>query len=197
MIVGGLLLVLLVVGIGILIVILQDSREHIRAQDAKTAILLDKVRGAEPATREAADQALPLLRQAGPILRQAAPVLGLALPALREARPVLAGVGRAVGPLTRNGNALAAATRDLPSLVRTGHVLAAVALPALEELRDTPRLMRRLLRIQLATLASQRESLRTQLETLAIQRETLTHIRSIDRKTGGTVPAQGAPVAAP
>jgi hypothetical protein len=183
MIVGGLLLVLLVVGIGVQIAILQDSRDHIRAQDAKTAILLEKVRGAEPATRDAANHALPLLRQA---------------------RPVVAKVGSAIAPLTRNGKALAVATRDLPSLVRAGHALAAVALPALAELRDTPRLTRRLLRIQLATLASQRESLRTQLETLAMQREalailreTLTHIRSIDRKTGGTVPAQGAPVAAP
>jgi hypothetical protein len=43
----------------------------------------------------------------------------------------------------------------------------------------------------------QRRSLRTQLATLAIQREALRHIESIDRKTGGTVPAQGTPVPQP
>jgi hypothetical protein len=57
--------------------------------------------------------------------------------------------------------------------------------------------MRRLLRIQLATLESQRISLRTQLATLGIQQQALVSLKSIDRKTGGTVPPPGAPVPVP
>jgi hypothetical protein len=52
------------------------------------------------------------------------------------------------------------------------------------------------LRVQLVTLRTQRRSLATQLITLDVQRQALVSIKSIDRKTGGTVPAQGAPVPA-
>jgi hypothetical protein len=62
---------------------------------------------------------------------------------------------------------------------------------------ETPPLIRELLRLQLASLSTQRRSLRVQRTTLAIQREALRHIESIDRKTGGTVPTQGAPVPTP
>jgi hypothetical protein len=49
--------------------------------------------------------------------------------------------------------------------------------------------MRRLIKIQVATLRVQKRSLGAQLHTLGIQRDALVHIRSIDRKTGGPVPA--------
>jgi hypothetical protein len=198
---AGLLLVLLVVGIGIQIAILKDSREHIAAQDAKLALVVSKVREAEPTARAAA----PLIRQAAPLVRK---------------------VSRAIGPLTRSGGSLATATENLPRLIRTTQALAAVALPALSDVRRanlvgaleatnqmlaqvraedligvtaraarrTPRLMRRLLRIQLITLTTQKRSLETQLETLDIQRQALVHIESIDRKTGGPAPAPTAPV---
>jgi hypothetical protein len=199
---AGLLLVLMVAGIAVQIAILQDSREHIRAQDAKTAVLLAKVRAAEPTGRELTREGVPLIRAARPVVRK---------------------VGRAIEPLTRSGSALAAATSELPALSRTVRALAGVALPVLSDVRqadlahalastqallaqvrdedlvgvaaragrDTPRLIRRLLRIQLTTLRSQRQSLRTQLTTLDIQRQALAHIESIDRKTGGTLPAAG------
>jgi hypothetical protein len=199
LIVGGLLLVLLVVGIGILIVILQDSRDHIRAQDAKTAVLLSKIRAAEPATSEIVHEGVPLIR---------------------AARPVVGKISRAVGPLARSGASIAVATRQLPALTRTAQALAAVALPVLSDVRQadlvhaiasteellarvrdedlvgvaaragrqTPRLITRLLSVQLETLRSQKQSLQTQLTTLDIQRQALAHIESIDRKTGGTVP---------
>jgi hypothetical protein len=54
--------------------------------------------------------------------------------------------------------------------------------------RTAPRQMRRLLRIQLATLRTQKRSLDTQLATLTVQRQALVHIESIDRKTGGPAP---------
>lgn len=203
MLVGaGLLLVLMVVGIGIQIGILQDSRNHIRAQDAKLALALRKAESAEPAAK----QAVPLIQQATPLIQQATPVV-------RK-------VSRAIGPLTRSGSSLAAATENLPRLVRTTQALAAVALPALTDVRRadlarslaainamldevrredligvaaragrrTPRYMRRLIRIQIVTLETQKRSLETQLQTLDIQRQALAHIESIDRKTGGTAP---------
>jgi hypothetical protein len=200
LIIGGVLLVLLVAGIAIQIAILQDSREHIRAQDAKTAILLAKVRAAEPATSEAAQAGVPLLE---------------------AARPVVGKVSRAIGPLTRSGDQIAFAIRRLPALTQTTEALAALALPLMGDLRradltraiadtdelirqvrandlvevaaqagrETPRLMQQLLEVQLTTLKVQRRSLKTQLASLDVQRQTLQHAESIDRKTGGSLPA--------
>jgi hypothetical protein len=143
-------------------------------------VLLAKVRAAEPTGSEVARQGVPLIR---------------------AARPLVGKLGGAIGPLTRSTGSIAVATREIPGLTRTAQALAGMALPLLERVRaedlvavaaragrDTPRLMRRLLRVQLETLGTQRESLRTQLATLEIQRRALTHIESIDRKTGGTVP---------
>src|SRR4051794_5842432 len=171
----GLLLVLMVVGIAALVVILKDSRDHIRAQDAKTAVLLQKVRAAQPTASE-----LPGL--------------------LDQARPVVRDLGRTIGPTRRAVTATAAATERLPLLIGAAQALAREGLPVLGELRaadlraagqaaeEAPPLMRRLLSVQLDTLRVQRQSLRTQLSTLDTQREALRHIESIDRKTGGTVP---------
>ena len=219
---AGLMLVLLVVGIGVLIVILQDSRDHIRAQDAKTAVLLKSLRAASPTARQV-------------------PVL------ISEARPVVRALGRAVRPGMKALSATAEATASLPTLIRTTETLARFGVPVLASLgqvnvarillaggtvadtllqgdrfasaidatnrvlaqvqaenlihvaadaaRDTPPLVRRLLRVQLITLETQRASLHTQRQTLAIQRQTLAiqrqalvHIESIDRKTGGPAP---------
>ncbi len=206
------MLVLLVVGIAILIVILKDSRDHIRAQDAKTAVLLSTVRAATPTARE-----VPSL--------------------LHEARPAVRGVRRAIGPIRQATDATATATERLPNLIHVTETVAQVALPTLTSLgrvaytvlyrnrlataldstnallaeirsddlvpdaaraaHQTPGLIRRLLRLQLVTLRIQKRSLRTQLTTLDIQRQALVSIKSIDRKTGGTVPSQGPPVPAP
>jgi hypothetical protein len=184
----GLLLVFMAVGIGMLVVILKDSRDHIRAQDKKTAVLLQKVQAAEPTAEQ---------------------VPGL----LDQARPVVRRLGRAVGPVQEAVASTARATERLPMLVRVTEAIAREGVPALSELRaadlarvlpetrsavqETPPLIRRLLRVQLVTLDVQREALRVQLETLATQREALRHIESIDRKTGGTVPTQGAPIPQP
>jgi hypothetical protein len=194
MIGAGLMLVLLVVGIGMLIVILQDSRDHIRAQDAKTAVLLGKLRAAEPTTRAA----------------------------LREARPAVRSLGRSIGPVRKAVGSTAIATERIPVLVRVTEALAGAAFPVLGDLqradvaqvlaevraqnlipasaeaaRETPGLIRRLVRLQTTTLRTQRVTLQTLLASLEVQRQTLESVKSIDRKTGGTVPAQGAPVPAP
>jgi hypothetical protein len=198
---AGLMLVLLVIGITMLVVILKDSRDHIRAQDAKTAVLLQKVRAAEPTAS------------------QVSPLIG-------EARPVVRRLSKAIGPLAERGRVLAAAVDRLPAVARAVQAIAAVAVPVLGEVgrsrlartldstnellaqvraanlvpvsahaaRETPQLIRRLVRLQLTTLRTQKLSLETQLTTLDILRQSLAHIASIDRKTGGTVPPQGAPV---
>src|SRR4051794_30939587 len=80
MIGAGLMLILLVVGIGMLIVILKDSRDHIRAQDAKTAVLLSKVQAAEPAAR----QVPPLIADAGPAVRSVGRAIGPVRKAIRD-----------------------------------------------------------------------------------------------------------------
>jgi hypothetical protein len=202
---AGLMLLLLVIGIATLVVILKDSRDHIRAQDAKTAVLLEKVRAAQPT----ASQVSPLIS---------------------EARPVVRRIGKAVGPLSQSGSAIATAVERLPRVARAVQAIAEAVVPATAPLverdrlvraldstnellaavraqdlvsvsaraaRETPDLMRRLLHVQQLTLETQKRSLEAQLATLDIQRQALVHIQSIDRKTGGTVPAQGTPVPAP
>jgi hypothetical protein len=201
-------------------VILQDSRDHIRAQDEKTAVLLKSLRAATPTARQ-----VP--------------------PLIDETRPVVRALGRAIGPAKKALGATAEATVRLPELIRTSESLARFGVPVLAALgqvnlarvlnaggtvaelvlqrdrlvaaldsanevlaqvreenlvplaadaaRKTPRLMRRLLRVQIATLTTQRRSLRTQLQTLDVQRKALVHIESIDRKTGGTVPPAVTP----
>jgi hypothetical protein len=184
----GLLLVLMVVGLATLVVILKDSRDHIRAQDRKTAVLLQSLHAAAPTARQ-----VPAL--------------------LDQARPAVRDLRSAIGPVRSAIGATATATERLPVLVRVTEALAQAGFPVLSELRaadlgrqlqattratqEAPPLIRRLLDLQTATLRIQRRSLRTQLTTLDIQRRALTHIESIDRKTGGTVPAQGAPVPTP
>ena len=191
----GLLLVLMVVGIAMLVAILQDSRDHIRAQDKKTAVLLQKVQAAQPT----AEQVPKLLDQARPVVRK---------------------LGRAAGPISRAITSTADATQRLPMLIRVTQALAREGFPVLDDLRaadlasvlpetrraveEAPPLIRKLLAVQLETLSvqkrslrAQQRSLRTQLTTLEIQREALEHIESIDRKTGGTVPPPAVPAAQP
>jgi hypothetical protein len=173
----GLLLVFMAIGIGMLVVILKDSRDHIRAQDKKTAVLLQKVQAAQPT----ASQVPELLDQARPVVRR---------------------LGRAAKPVEAALTSTARATEQLPELARITEALAHQSFPVLSDIREadlaaTPPLIRELLHIQRVTLDVQRRSLRTQLTTLEIQREALKHIESIDRKTGGTVPAEGAPVPQP
>jgi hypothetical protein len=221
---AGLMLVLLVIGIAVLIVILKDSRDHIRAQDAKTAVLLKGLRAASPTAR----QVPPLIDEARPVVRalgDALPRGGKALGAKAEAAKRLPGLIRTAEGLARLSvpvlstlgqvnlarillaggtvaDALLYRNRFSRAIDETNHLLAEVRdenlIPvAANAARETPRLIRRLLRIQLKTLKTQRASLGTQRRTLEIQRQALVHIESIDRKTGGPVPPPGTPVTSP
>ena len=59
----------------------------------------------------------------------------------------------------------------------------------IDAVRDMRGVLHQVLSIQRRTLSAQLQALDVQRRTLAIQEEALTHIRSLDRKTGGTVPA--------
>src|SRR3954462_4295656 len=99
----GLLLVLMLVGIAMLVVILKDSRDHIKAQDKKTAVLLQKVQAAQPTAEQ-----VPAL--------------------LDQARPVVRSLGRAIGPVRRAIRSTSIATERLPTLVRAADAIARIAI---------------------------------------------------------------------
>jgi hypothetical protein len=183
MIGGALTAVTLITLLGIQLAVLQDSREHIRSQDAKVTALYNGAQGA------LAD-AKPVARKAAPLARQARRTLS----AVNASRADLVDAAVAIPPLLRAADVLTdSALPFLASVAATDFVQKVSR--AAELAPDVVALQQKLLRIQLATLRSQRASLRTQVATLEIQRQALTHIESIDRKTGGQVPA--VPVAAP
>jgi hypothetical protein len=149
---------------------------------------------------------LPLLRAARPLAGKVSRAIGpltrsggsvaLAvrqLPTLTRTVGVLTAVALPLFADVRRAD-LARAIDDTEALIAQVRADDLVALAARAG-REAPPLLRRVLRVQLETLAVQRESLRAQLASLDVQRESLTHIRSIDRKTGGTLPA-GAPAPA-
>jgi hypothetical protein len=200
---AGLMLVLLVIGIALQLAVLKDSQKHIQAQDAKITELLAKTRAAEPFARDA----VPLLREGAPLVRRARRAIGPLsratgdVAAATERLPVLVRAGLALTdtalPVLRD-----IGRSDLAHVLGHAHVTLDAAGAMLAQLRaedlirlsaqaarEAPEFQRRLLRIQLATLATQRESVAVQRTTLEVQRQALTHIESIDRKTGGQLPA--------
>jgi hypothetical protein len=145
------------------------------------------------ATAEAAKRLPGLIRTTEGLARLSVPVLS-SLGQVNLARILLAGGTVADALLYRD--------RFSRAIDETNHLLAEVRdenlIPvAADAARETPSLIRRLLRIQLKTLKTQRASLGSQRRTLEIQREALVHIESIDRKTGGPLPPPGTPVTPP
>jgi hypothetical protein len=205
---GVVLMALLVTLLALQLAVLTDSRKHIKAQDAKITKLYE-------AAQPALDDAEPLVRQAGPFVED----LRAGLRSLRGSGPELAAAVDAVPPLLRATVAIADETlplvrglsgADVAHVVGHAHTTLDSAEAMLTQVRAqnliedaarsarlTPeivRLQQRLLRVQLATLRTQRRSRRIQAETLEVQRQALVAIESIDRKTGGPVPAPTPPV---
>jgi hypothetical protein len=98
---------------------------------------------------------------------------------VRDTRPLVADVEPLVGELSEALPAIRTASRRAPGFMES----------ALELLRNALDVQRNTRELQREALRVNRESLAVQRETLAIQKEALTHIRSIDQKTGGTAPA--------
>jgi hypothetical protein len=196
--VAGTLLVLQVAGIFAQLVVLSDSNDRIHAQDAKIGELRSDVGPVLDLARPLAEEARPLVRSArgltGPLARTAD---DLSL-AADEVPPLARGGRRLVGealPL------VAAAREALPELTALMSELRALVPGATRFLHEAERralLARadaaisatlRLESLQTRQLSTARTQLRIQQRTLAIQREALTHIRNIDRRTGGDLPA--------
>jgi hypothetical protein len=188
---GGLIGIAILVLLGVQLAVLRDSQRHIRSQDAKLT-------AAYKSAREASGGVRPLLREAAPVARQARRALGTvnSLPPVLQAAATLVDTSL---PLVRTLSAVGtpdvvANANDLLARVAASDLVAKAARAA--DLAPTLiDFQQRLLRIQAATLRSQRESLRTQQTTLEIQRQALSHIESIDRKTGGQAPP--VPVVSP
>jgi hypothetical protein len=189
-----------------------------RLYDAARPALED----AAPAARKLLRDARPVVRQAGPFvhelrhglrtLRASGPSLAdaaSAVPPLLHATTALAdgalplvrgldaaGLPGVVGDADAVLGSLLYRGRLVRVLDATDAVLAEIQSQNLiARAARTPRLIRRLLRIQRTTLRVQTRTLRVQQESLAVQRTTRDYGRraaeaaeSIDRKTGGQVP---------
>lgn len=173
--------------------------EGVRPDARRADALLDDVRELAPAARRLAVDGSALVRSAQPFVDELAGseagrtvrVLAAVGEDVLEARPgrALALVSELSEAALEGGRlqlALDRGTRTFDELARRG-VLA--KLEHVERLPELVRIQRRTLRIQLRTLAIQRRSLRLLERSLAVQEETLRHARSIDRKTGGELPA--------
>jgi hypothetical protein len=161
---------------------IESQRRLVRDQDRKISAL----------TREA----LPLLRATRPLVTTAAAAVPSVTRALDAARPVetLGAVRDLTTSLSEQDRLLRLIDAGLGALTQVGdrnllgradEALRQVPV-ALDRLRRTVVLQRDLLRVQRSTFALQGQSLAVLRDSLAVQRESLVHIRSLDRKTGGT-----------
>jgi hypothetical protein len=162
---------------------IESQRRLVRDQDRKISAL----------TRET----LPLLRATRPLVSAAGDAIPSVRRALRAADPVgtLGAVRDLTTSLTRQDRLIRLIDASLGALSQISDrgllERADVALRdvpvALDALRRTVTLQRDLLRVQRGTFELQVQSLDVQRQSLAVQRESLVHVRSLDRKTGGTV----------
>jgi hypothetical protein len=162
---------------------IESQRRLVRDQDRKISALtretLPLLRATRPLVTAAGD-AVPSVRRA---LRTADPVGTLG--AVRDLTTSLTQQDRLIKLIDASLGALSEiADRDLLARADVALRNAPVALDAL---RRTVTLQRDLLRVQRGTFELQAQALAVQRQSLDIQRESLVHIRSLDRKTGGTV----------
>jgi hypothetical protein len=190
--------------------ILSDSRDHIVAQDRKINRIVK--------------ESGPVLGELEPALAELEPALADLRPALADLRPALRNLDPALRDLPATTREVRAAMRALndgqlvdfldlssqlvrglrdsefiPRTLRAADLvpeMTAILRETLAVQRNTLRTQRRTLKVQRQTRAIQRETVAIQRRLLVIQEEALVHIRSIDRKTGGTAPGTGTPVPA-
>jgi hypothetical protein len=186
---AGILLVAMVALLIAMLSVLSDSREHIVAQDRKINRI---VKGADPLlgqVKPVADDARTLLRQGTPFVRDLRATM---IPLLRDLH------GSRLFEFVDLGSDLVRGLRDsefIPRTLRAADLVPEMKLILAQTLavqRATLNTQQRTLRLQRRTFALQRDSRDIQRTTLAIQRQALVHIRSIDRKTGGTPPVTPA-----
>jgi hypothetical protein len=174
---GGLLLLTQIVLLVIQLHVLTDSRAHIRSQDSKITRLYPPLRetatDVQPLIRDARGLIKPFRDQAGDVTRATG-----VLPDLADSTQTLVDEGV---PALRGARQLIAAVFDrdmigtLESTAADVHASRGIAGESLAIQRRSEGIARR-------TLAILEQS-------LEIQRATLHHAESIDRKTGGGLPA--------
>jgi hypothetical protein len=215
LIVGGLMLLAMIVLLALTLGVLSDSRSHIEAQDAKVTRLLELSKPSLQEAKPLAAEAKPVLRQAEPLVRAASralpgikeasrdgafvldrlPVFMQAGQALfHEASPALDAIAQSqLGPSLAAVRTLAAQMLEGDRLAATldsaralTDRVSALDLPG-RAVRSAHRLAR-LLNVQVRAYRKQKNTLSILRQSLRIQQETLRHVRSLDTKTGGTLP---------
>lgn len=205
---AGLLLTGMVVLLTFQLGELRTSRERIDSLDAKAESLANQatplLEGAQPLVQQAGGLADRLARSSddlraalrlAPVLDRAARVVtDEASPVLRQLTQVdlvaTLGAIRIIATDLISGdrlNRLIDDTQAMLAAVERRGLLGDAERAAVSTIR-LERLQRRLLSLQRRSLAVQKDSRRVQRRSRVIQRETLKHVRSLDRKTGGTFP---------
>jgi hypothetical protein len=210
-VVGGLMLFAILAVLTLTLLQLHDSGGHIESQDKKVGALFRAGRplaaradhfaaGIRPALRDARGLIQPLVRSgSGTDLAVALdrfPLLDSSLRRLAgEAVPLIDQLDPALLQTTLTAvDDLAAGLQQDDRLLRlvdaASATLAQVADTDLvrRAARSTTRL-RKLLEVQRQTRALQRRALGVQRSSLDVQRRSLKHLRKIDRRTGGELPA--------
>ena len=213
--VAGALLVLMAGGIFAQLLVLQDSNDRIHAQDDKIGDLRSEVDpildtlqpllgDTRPLVREARALTEPFNRTAGDLSAAAetAPQVAAAVRTLvGESLPVVETLRLAVPEIRGVLPELEALLPELRAVLPQLRTLLPQASQFLDEAERRAFLRRAdaavSAALELESLQSRSLKLQTQQigilrETLGIQREALEHIESIDRKTGGQFPPEGA-----
>jgi hypothetical protein len=208
---GGVLLFAILVVLALTLAQLRDSGGHIEAQDKKVAALFEAARPLAVEASDAAGQLRPAIDDArslvAPLLRSRS---GADLAGLLERFPLLDSslrrlVAEAVPVLDRTDPALLAGTvsavGSLTASLQTGDRLVRLidgGSAVIADLGDRNLLaraersaarLRKVLAVQRRTRSLQLKSLRVQRRSLEVQLRSLKHVRSLDRKTGGELPA--------
>ena len=164
--------------------LLKEARPVIRRLGPLAKSARETLEPLEPA----APALVATIRRLGPLSSAGLRLTAVAIPVLEQLNA--ADIAFSLAEVRDLSARLSEGDRLVQAIDETRALLAEVAdrgLPRKAE-RSSHRLGE-ILQIQRKTLATQRRALRVQRRSKAIQAQSLVHIESIDRKTGGTVPA--------
>jgi hypothetical protein len=211
---GGLLLVTMVVLLALTLGEIRTTRTHVAAADHKVTALLQLTKPALTATAPAVEKAQPLIADLQPVIR----TLGDSLPTIvGTARGILPALDRLPAFVVEGQQLIGAVfpalqtlqDSELPATFAAARILLgqlqgpglidalaqaqslvdrAVALDLPDRAVRAAKRVKQILAIQVHTLDVQRQSLAVQRRSLKIQTQTLGHVRSLDNRTGGTLP---------
>jgi hypothetical protein len=193
---------------------IRATRTHVQSADAKVTALLQLTKPALTATAPAVEKTQPLLTDLQPVIR----TLGDSLPTIVGAgRTILPALDRLPAFVVEGQQLISAVFPALQALQASevpatfaaarnlvGQLQGPRLLEALDQAQwlidravvlDLPdravraaKRVKRIVAIQVHTLEIQQQSLAVQRKSLQIQTQTLGHVRSLDNRTGGTLP---------